>query len=203
MSGTCAIAVFARAPVAGQCKTRLIPRLGADGAALLQEKLVEHALKVAVAADVGPVVLWCEPDDAHAFFQRCRAQFGICLKIQSGAELGARMDQAFRDAAGPMLLMGSDCPSITPVDLRDCAAALQATDAVFLPAEDGGYGLVGLNEPSPEIFSNMQWSTPQVMAQTIARLQRAGRQWREIRTIWDVDEPADYDRLVTSGTMDV
>ncbi|MGE3245262.1 MAG: TIGR04282 family arsenosugar biosynthesis glycosyltransferase [Beijerinckiaceae bacterium] len=199
---SCAIAIFARAPVAGQCKSRLIPRLGADGAARLQEWMTERSLRTAVEAGLEHIALWCAPNTEHAFFASCAARFGVRLVAQEGADLGLRMDHAFARAGGPMLLMGTDCPSITADDLRACAVALQNADAAFLPAEDGGYGLVGLNAPCPEIFSNMMWSTSGVMAQTRARLAAAGKCWREIRTIWDVDEPEDYERLKASGILD-
>lgn len=202
MSFPVKIAVFARAPVPGACKTRLIPRLGPDGAARLQEKLTTRALQTAVAAGLGPVELWCAPDASHPFFVDCAKRFAVGLCVQPAGDLGARMAHVFAVAEGPALLMGSDCPSITSDDLRACANALQTADAVFLSAEDGGYGLVGLNAPMPPIFENMVWSTPHVFAQTILRLQAARMTWREIRTIWDVDEPADYDRLAKSGLID-
>ena len=196
-----AIAVFARAPVPGQCKTRLIPRLGAKGAAQLQEKLILRALETALAAEAGAVELWCAPDCRHPFFAMCAERFGVALRDQQGADLGARMAFVFEQADAPTLLMGTDCPSITPDDLRACADALQACDAVFLPAEDGGYGAVGLKAPAPEIFTSMVWSAPGVMDATRTRLCAAGKSWREVRAIWDVDDPPDYDRLLASGLM--
>src|SRR5689334_14734736 len=131
------IAVFAKAPVAGEVKTRLVPTLGADGAARLHERLVEHALETAIAARLGPVELWCAPDPAHPFFEGCAQRFGVALRRQRGADLGARMHDAFAATGAPLLLIGSDCPALTPADLRACAAALGTHDAVFVPAEDG------------------------------------------------------------------
>lgn len=187
------IAIFARAPVPGAAKTRLIPLLGAEGAAKLHEKLVLHALANARAAAVGPVTLWCAPDSSHPFF----AQTGAALADQQGADLGARMLHAFEAAQGPLLLIGADCPAITTQDLRWCARALEEGEpALFLPAEDGGYGLVGLARPVPQIFSDMQWGVADVMAKTRARLLQANIPWLEGRTIWDVDRPDDYARLM-------
>lgn len=197
----CTIAIFARAPVPGQCKTRLIPRLGADGAARLQEWMTHRALETAHAAAIGPLQLWCSPDAMHPALSQAADRFGASLHDQHGNDLGERMHTAFLRTDCPMLLMGTDCPSITAEDLRACAAALAETDAVFLPAEDGGYGLVGLRTPVPEIFSCIQWSTPDVMAQTRVRLQAAQMTWREVRIIWDVDEPEDYERLMASGLL--
>lgn len=192
------IAIFARAPVPGAAMTRLIPLLGADGAAKLHEKLVLQALASARAADIGPVTLWCAPDSSHPFF----AQTGAALADQQGADPGARMLHAFEVAQGPLLLIGADCPAITPDDLRWCARALEEGEpALFLPAEDGGYGLVGLARPVPQIFTDMQWGVADVMAKTRARLLQANIPWLEGRTIWDVDRPDDYARLMREGLL--
>lgn len=193
------IAIFARAPVPGAAKTRLIPLLGAEGAAKLHERLVTHAVNRALAADVGPVTLWGAPDSSHPFF----AQTGAALADQQGADLGARMLHAFEAAQGPLLLIGADCPAINARDLRWCAQALhEGAPALFLPAEDGGYGLVGLARPIPQIFSDMQWGVADVMARTRARLLQADIPWLEGRTIWDVDRPDDYARLMAAGLLD-
>jgi len=192
------IAIFARAPVPGAAKTRLIPLLGAEGAARLHERLVLHAIDRALAADIGAVTLWCAPDSSHPFF----AQTGVALADQQGADLGARMLHAFQAAKGPLLLIGADCPAITADDLRWCAQALlEGAHSVFLPAEDGGYGLVGAARPIPQIFGDMEWGAADVMAQTRARLTKAGIPWREGRTIWDVDRPDDYARLMAEGLL--
>lgn len=201
-AATCTIAIFARAPVAGACKTRLIPRLGAEGAAHLQKSFITRAIETALEADCGPVELWCSPDTEHSFFSDCTSGFSISLRAQEGGDLGGRMDHAFENSDLPLILIGTDSPCITARDLQDAALALDdGTEAVFLPAEDGGYGLVGLTDSCPEIFQDMQWSTADVMNETRRRLMRLDYDWRELRVIWDVDEPGDYDRLVRSGVM--
>ncbi len=195
MSAVRQIMIFARAPVAGACKTRLIPALGAEGAAALHARLVEHALRIAIESGAGPVSLWCAGDIAHPFFAHCEDEFGIKLHPQQGEDLGARMLHAFEQADGSALLAGSDAPCITTQDWRDCAAALDTHDAVFLPAEDGGYGLVGLRKARAEIFDGMTWSHARVMEDTRTRMRDARMTWREVRTIWDVDEEKDLARL--------
>ena len=197
----CALAIFARAPVPGEAKTRLMPLLGAEGAASLHAMLVERMLAAAVEADVGPVTLWCAPSRAHPFFARCAEKFGVALADQVAGDLDARMHAVF-EASAPALLAGTDCPSISAAHLRDCAAALnKGADAVFLPAEDGGYGLVGLERPCIDIFESMVWSTETVMEETRARMRRLGISWREPATIWDVDFPEDARRLAASGLL--
>ncbi len=197
------IAVFARAPVAGACKTRLIPALGADGAAALHARMTERTIACARDAAVGPVSLWCAPDTAHPAFQRFT---DISLHPQTGDGLGARMLAAFAAQApgAPLLLIGTDCPALAAGHLRACADGLRdGDDAVFLPTEDGGYVLIGLRAPQPDLFSDMPWSTDRVMPLTRQRLQRLGLRWREPATLWDVDTPDDLVRLRAAGLMDV
>src|SRR4051794_3495959 len=183
----CPIAVFARAPVAGAAKTRLIPRLGADGAAVLHARLVEHTLAQAIAAGLGDVTLWCAPDDTHPFFASCAARFGVALRAQQGEDLGARMLHAFEAARGPLIVIGADCPMLGADLLREAAQALQSgADAVFCPAEDGGYGLIGLAAPDVSLFQNMHWGTDRVMADTRICLRALGWISHETAPVWDV-----------------
>ncbi|MDE2277064.1 MAG: DUF2064 domain-containing protein, partial [Burkholderiales bacterium] len=102
-------------------------------------------------------------------------------------------------AQGPLLLIGTDCPVLDAAHLRRAARALlDGDDAVFYPAEDGGYVLVGLREPQPGLFSEMTWSTAEVMAQTRTRARTLGLRLREFETLWDVDRPADLARLLAT-----
>jgi hypothetical protein len=194
------IAVFAKAPQAGLAKTRLAPALGAAGAAALAERLLDHAVAQAVAAELGPVTVWAAPDTAHPAFERLRAQHGVRLAVQCGGDLGRRMARAFEqtlaeDPATPLLLMGSDAPALDAALLRRAAAALQTGPAVFVPALDGGYALVGLRSPAPTLFIGMPWSTPGVMAETRRRLTAAGLSHHELPALADIDEPADLAHL--------
>ena len=197
------LAVFAKAPVPGYAKTRLIPLLGADGAARLAATLIERTLALAEAVRPRALTLWCAPSADHPHFRTLAAgRPGLRLGTQRGADLGARMHAAFVDelAHGPTLLIGCDCPPLAPAHLHAAARALlgDATtapaDAVFLPAEDGGYVLVGLHRPQPALFADLPWSTSALMAATRARLRAAGLRWCEPATLWDLDRPADYRR---------
>ena len=194
-----AIAVFAKAPVAGEVKTRLVATLGAEGAARLHQVLVERALATALAARLGPVTLWCAPETSHPFFLWCAKRFGVELRRQEGSDLGERMHHAFAQAADPLVLIGSDCPAMDARDLVAAAEALRTDDAVFVPAEDGGYVLVGLARADARVFADVPWSTARVMATTRDRLREAGLRWRELPELWDVDRPDDYVRLQGAG----
>jgi uncharacterized protein len=197
-----AIAVFARAPIAGEAKTRLMPLLGAEGAASLHRALVRRALATATEAHLGEVTLWCDLDATHPFFAACREEYGVSLRDQPPGDLGERMLGAFEAHRCPLILIGSDCPMLTTTLLRQCARELcEGRDAVFLPAEDGGYALVGALRPLDPIFAGIAWSTREVMAQTRARLRAAALSWSEPAIVWDVDRPEDVSRLIASGLL--
>ena len=194
------IAVLAKAPVIGTVKTRLAMMLGVDGATLLHERLLRDTIEKAVAADLGPVTLWCAPDERHAMFQALASEFPITLARQPGGDLGGRMLEAFGRAGRPALVVGTDCPSMTADHLREAAAVLrEGTDAVAIPAEDGGYVLIGLRAPQPKLFSGIAWSTDTVMLETRRRFVDLGLTFQEPAHLWDVDRPSDVRRMRREG----
>jgi rSAM/selenodomain-associated transferase 1 len=194
-----AIAILAKAPIPGFAKTRLIPALGAEGAAMFQKALIDRAIETACAAATGPVTLWAAPDPTHAAFAALSAR-GIGLMQQVNGDLGARMLAALAAQGSPTLVIGTDCPALSAGDLRAAADVLRSgADAVVFPAEDGGYVLIGARRPEAALFADMTWSTPQVMDETRRRLRHAKLTWQEPVTLWDVDLPEDLDRLRTSG----
>ena len=203
-AGRVDIAVFARAPIAGLSKTRLIPRLGAEGAAALQHAFIGRTLRTALSAGLGSVSLWCAPNCDHPAFVALSEELGVPLHAQSGVDLGARMRHAFDRHCrnGDSLLIGTDCPSLTATELRAAGVALaEGNDAVFIPAEDGGYVLIGLRRPIDSLFDGIPWGSDRVMDYTRESLRRAGLRWRELVPSWDVDRPEDADRLRASGLM--
>lgn len=206
MTADTAILVFAKAPLPGAAKTRLIPLLGAEGAAALQSRLLGRALATARAASPDALQLWCAPDCSHPALQEAAQRHRATLHAQRGNDLGARMAQAFDASLAPgrhTLIIGTDCPALAPRHLQEAAAALRGDcDAVFIPAEDGGYALIGLARRAPALFEDIAWGGPAVMTQTRERLSAAGLRWRELETLWDVDRPEDFLRLQASGLMD-
>jgi len=190
-----AIAVLARAPLPGFAKTRLIPALGAHGAAALQARLTERIVSTAILAATGPVTLWVTPDPHEASFDELARRYPIALAAQPDGDLGARMLAAAMAVSGPVIITGADCPALTPRHLRDAAAALRdGRDVAVVPAEDGGYVLIGLRRPQPHLFKDMIWSTPNVMADTRRRIAEAGLAAAEFPPLADLDTPADLDR---------
>ena len=197
----CAVIVFAKAPQAGIAKTRLIAALGAQGAAMLAERLLQAALAHALAADVGPVELCVTPDRTHPAFAAAARAGAVTLSDQGPGDLGERMSHAFDRVLRTherALLIGTDAPQLDAAYLQAAAAALGSADAVFGPAADGGYTLVGLRRPAPGLFANMRWSHDRVMAHTRDRLGALGLRHVELPLLHDVDEPADLAHVPAS-----
>ena len=219
------IAIFAKSPIAGQVKTRLIPLLGAEGAAAAYRQMLLHALQIASDAASAQLSLWTSGAPDHPFLIECKNRYAVPLFQQSDGDLGDRMATCLRQLLQQhdrVLLIGSDCPVLSVADLKQAAAALQGSaQMVFTPAEDGGYVLVGMRRSNDVkavvdvshnaakagfcAFDNIAWSTTDVMAQTRERLTAQGwlngYDWAELPTRWDVDEPADYQRALRAGLL--
>jgi uncharacterized protein len=200
----CAVIVMAKAPVAGLAKTRLIPALGAEGAAALAARMLAFAVGEALAADVGPVTVCGAPDVSHPAFTALAKDPRLTLHPQGEGDLGARMGRAFERALARharAVLIGTDAPDLDAAVLRAAADALATHDAVFAPAHDGGYALVGLRRAEPRLFEAMPWSTAQVMPLTRERLRECGLRWHEFSPLHDIDEPADLVHLSGRGWL--
>lgn len=174
-------------------KTRLAPRLGAAAAARLHVRLVENAVRTACAARCGPVELHATAP--HRLFRR----LGLPVKRQRGRDLGERMHEALRNALRcfrTAILIGTDCPALTPADLRRAVRKLQGgADLVLAPAEDGGYALIGGRRLSSRIFTSVDWGSGDVLARTLRNAKEARLHYELLRTVWDVDRPEDLARL--------
>lgn len=198
------LVVFAKAPLAGRVKTRLVPSLGEYRAARFQARLIERTVRIARKSGFPRVELHCTPAPHHSLFRHLAKRYSLRLRRQRGPDLGARMQRACESAlrrADAVVLIGTDCPALMQADLRAARRALvSGGSAVFAPAEDGGYALIGLRRISPQLFSGIEWGGATVMQETRARLQALGWHWRELRTVWDVDRPEDYARLRRQGT---
>lgn len=201
MKTPCVVIVMAKAPAPGYAKTRLIPALGAAGAAQLADRLLHHALAAALQARLGPVDLCCAPDQHHPLLQHDRDRVGLVLSDQGDGDLGERMSRAFDrwwPHAERILMTGTDAPGLDAAVLQRAAQSLDAVDAVFVPAADGGYALVGLRRPAPGLFRGLAWSTATVMTTTRRHLAAARISHAELDTLPDIDEPADLVHLPAS-----
>ncbi len=187
--------VFAKAPVAGQAKTRLAPALGEVGAAALHKRLVMHTLTTVTRAALCPVQLWCAPDTTHPFFAACQHSFPLTLHAQQGHDLGERMAHAIESNLKQgfnSAIIGTDCPALSAADFTQAFTLLQGGHHVVLaPAMDGGYVLIGLTRFSPVLFSGIRWGSDEVLAATRERV--AQLQWplAELKTFQDIDREED------------
>jgi rSAM/selenodomain-associated transferase 1 len=190
------IVILAKAPIPGFAKTRLIPAIGAHAAAVLQERLTERTVATALAAGIGPVTLCCDPDATHVTFLKMVTRMKITLRPQPPGDLGTRMLAAVATSTGPVLVIGTDCPALTEAHLRSAAMALRdGNDVVLIPAERGGYVLLGMREAQPRLFSNIAWGGSSVLADTRARIVEQRLMLVERPPLWDVDTEIDLARL--------
>lgn len=180
-------------------KTRLIPALGADGAADLYCLLLRSTIHWIAAAEIAPLICCCAPDTEHKAFQQLSRDYRIDLETQVGSDLGERMAYAAgRQLAsnGPVVLLGGDCPVLQAQHLQRTLDWLKDDcDAVIGPAEDGGYVLLGLNSIDPALFRGIAWGSASVLDETRSRLQDLDWRWRELETLWDLDRPEDLLRF--------
>ena len=193
------VLVLARAPVPGRAKTRLIPALGARGAAELHAWLVRRTLATVTAVEGVTTELWCDPATADPFFRALAAEMPVTLRQQCAGDLGARMSVALRDALASSeraVLIGTDCVDLAVEDLREALARLATgADAVLGPVADGGYWLIGLRRWHPNLFEGIRWGGEDVLEQTRGVLTRLGWAWHELSLRHDVDRPEDLARL--------
>lgn len=194
------ILLFAKPPVPGKVKTRLIPRLGEAGAAQLYQHMLGHVWQSANADILCPVQLWVTSEPEHWFFAALPGADTPFL--QQGADLGARMHHAASTTlqhCEQVLIIGGDCVSLDSDYLAQALNTLRSgKDVVIGPAEDGGYVLLGLRRADVPIFQSMPWGASGVFRQTGERLAAAGVSWRALAERWDVDQASDLHRLPAS-----
>ena len=206
-----ALVIFAKAPIPGQVKTRLCPPLTPDEAATLHGSFVLDTLersKVAAAKLKLPLdrYLACAPSSALVFFKIMEERQGVKLIDQVGEDLGARMNQAFETmfARGyqRVLIVGTDVPTLPLDQYKQALALLETNDLVVGPALDGGYYLIGLKRPAPDLFRGLPWSTDQVLRLTQEKAAELGLKTALIPPWRDVDTIEDVQALVDASTLD-
>lgn len=189
------IIVFLKAPRPGTVKTRL--GLGGEAECSAYKRLLGVVLgKLDLFKGVE---LRFTPADAGLEVQGW-SQPGWLMRPQGDGDLGARMNRAFSNAfaagAKRVVILGSDCPYFEPEDLKTAWKELETADVVIGPAEDGGYWLIGLRESQPRLFSDIEWSSERVFAQTIGRAQDLGLKSFLLRTLSDIDTKEDWERFI-------
>lgn len=197
--------LFTKYPVPGKAKTRMIPALGREGAARFHRRLVRQTLQTMDTFRKGSGVdCRVRYDDSLAGEDgagQMKAWLGLdwIYEPQGPGDLGERMAAATALAdggekdVGSVVLIGSDCPFITPGHLQEAVAALdeEGNDVVVGPAKDGGYWLIGLRRPCPELFQGVDWGSGRVLEQTLAIAQGLGLQVKCLEALHDMDRPSD------------
>ena len=182
------LVIFTRYPTPGAAKTRLIPALGAEGAAGLHRRLTEHTVAVARACGL-PFELRTTGAPADAF----RSWLGdVAVADQGEGGLGERLLAAA--SPYPVIFIGADAPDLSAAHLEAASAAMAQGRAAIGPAEDGGYWLLGLPGPVAAVFDGVPWSTDEVFAVTMQRLAAAGTAPVLLERLADLDRPEDLAR---------
>ena len=200
------ILLFAKAPVEGKVNTRLIADIGVQAATQLQHELIHQRLLMLMQANLCAVSLMCAPDAQDNHFVHCKEQYPVTLLQQSGADLGKRMLNGIKQALQQYkycIVIGTDAPALDEVLISQAIESLKAgSEVVFVPAEDGGYVLVGLQKPYEFLFQGIRWGSAEVMQQSRRKLKKNSISFNELATCWDIDRLEDYQRyLVFKETM--
>jgi rSAM/selenodomain-associated transferase 1 len=143
-----------------------------------------------------PVDIWCSPSSEHPFFRQCKQRYQATLHTQVSGDLGQRMSEAIRTtlaAADYAVVIGADCPALSTADLVAAFNALDAgTDVVIGPAEDGGYYLIGMRHHHAWLFTDIPWSTADVLTLTEERIHTQNLRLHKLPLRKDLDTPEDY-----------
>lgn len=197
MNESVRICLFAKAPIAGQVKTRMQPILSVEQSLALHRDLLATCCdNLARAASPGQVEL--HVTESHPEFALLSERHGFPVRLQRGRHLGARMSHAVQVAlksARSVVLVGADCPSVDAQLLAELLDALGRCDAVMVPALDGGYVALGLKRHAPELFCDMPWGSAEVAAETRRRFMALHWRWTELAPQPDIDRPEDLARL--------
>lgn len=194
------ILLFAKAPIEGSVNTRLIADIGVQAATLLQHDLIHQRLSMLTAAGLCTVRLLCSPDVSHPCFVQCQQQYGVELYEQRGDDLGERIADGIKSALTGFaccIVIGTDAPALDENMIRQAVDCLHAgSEIVFVPAEDGGYVLVGLRHACEFLFHDISWGSAQVMQQSRHALETRNIAYTELASSWDVDRLEDYRRYL-------
>ena len=186
-----AIILFVRNPVLGEVKTRLAATVGKETALKIYEKLLWHTRTITKDLRCDKYVFYAGESNEQDIWKNDVYR----KKIQQGTDLGERMNHAFNSlfALGyeQVMIIGSDCYELAQADLEEAFDLLGRTEILIGPAKDGGYYLLGMHAPTPELFLGITWSIPDVFSETIIRMKRLGRRYLLLPIRNDIDEEED------------
>lgn len=200
--------IFAKAPIEGFSKTRLIPALGEKRTAKLAKQLLAHTLANCCSAKFTQLELCVTPEPSHPVWQTISVPDSFIWSAQTSGDLGERIINALgamhtkekvlpsREEA--VVLIGTDCPEITSMVLDQVTEILFNRDAVIIPANDGGYVLLGFNRFHPSLFEGIRWSTDKVFSDTVQRMQKLNWSFETLAPMTDIDTSEDLHLLPSS-----
>ena len=184
------VGIFAKPPIPGGVKTRLIPDIGAAKAARVYRYCLEYTLAVVKQSGLDYQLFISEASDEPIFQQED-------YRLQKGEDLGARMFHAFQDllnrGTDGALIIGTDCLDLTSMHLQEAARSLSDHEVVIIPAFDGGYALIGCTTIDPSLFDEIRWSTDQVYRQTMVNVERLNYRSRSLESVRDIDSLQDLE----------
>lgn len=191
------VIVFAKPPVPGKAKTRLIPALGEQGSANFHAHLVRQTLKNVCDSDLWQVQLWAANQSMPEFFNLCANEYSLEIHYQQGSDLGERMFHAISESLRQyekVCLIGTDCPGIDKKLISYTLQQLDTADLLVTPAEDGGYVQIAARTIKPEVFSNVVWGSNRVMQKTLQNIEQTKLSGIITEPLWDIDIPKDLER---------
>ena len=185
---------FAREPVPGLVKTRMLPELSPEQACELHRELVYWTSQVLTGAHLGRVELSVAGNVSSPLFQQCEGLGVKAVNRQVGKDLGERMYNALAEGLerfSKVILVGSDSPQIDTHYLQSAITKLDDADVVLGPAKDGGYVLIGVSDIDKRWFEGVEWGSANVFAETLARFVLTSAQWQPLDVLQDIDRPED------------
>ena len=184
------IQIFARPPVEGKVKTRLMVDIGAKSATEIYLHCLNYTINLVKKSGM-PTQLWLSEEGKHPLFM------DLPINLQTGNNLGERMYQAMSDGLeqptsdGQVILIGTDCIELTDQFFQESSRALKSADLVFVPAIDGGFALIGCRKIEADLFSGVEWGGNKVLAQTISNAQKCNLSYMLLSPVRDIDTLSD------------
>lgn len=187
MNSKIPLLLFAKAPVAGNVKTRLQPQCSVEQAADIAKILLQETLRKATQNWSGEVLLCVWPDQQNPFLQSMATHYNVTLLTQGSGDLGEKMHQAFKRYGYPAAIIGCDAPHIDPLTFVQAYTRLSNGENVIAAADDGGYYFIGLAQPAKQLFTDIEWGSAQVFSQTMQRAQQQAMAFAQLKTLNDID----------------
>ena len=195
--------MMTRAPVAGQVKSRLAKSIGNRRAAAVYRNMMQAQISKLLAANICPLELHVCPQVRHPFFIAMRRGGVVRVERQQGNNLGSQMHHAIRSGlqrAEAVILIGADVPGISVEQIEQVCTLLSSRDElIIMPADDGGYGLLGMRKVDAGLFRAVHWGTQRVCKQTLRRATQLGINYRLFSSCYDIDYQRDLARLRKLG----